>query len=174
MSVRMAELIMGVFMLLASFGLMYTVVAEGLTIGWIEGRGPGAGMWPFWLSLGMALASVWTLIRWFRGITPESRNTDPYIDPDTIFLVGVTTFAILALLLLTSVIGMYFSIMLFLLFYLKFIGRHTWGLTVGVMLAVPIAIYLLFEVALTKYLPRGLPFFENIFFVIDDFRYSLM
>ena len=174
MSVRTAELLMGVCMLLASLGLMWSVVADDLTIGWLEGRGPGAGMWPFWLSAGMALTSLWTIARWFRGITAESRNLEPYIDPETVFMVGITIAAIFGLLLLTSVIGLYFSMMLFLLFYVKAIGRHKWPITITVVIAMPVAIYMLFEVALNKYLPRGLPFFENIFLHIDDFRYSIL
>ncbi|MFP7674462.1 tripartite tricarboxylate transporter TctB family protein [Marivita sp. S0852] len=174
MSVRTAELLMGICTLLLSFGLMYNVISNDLTIGWLEGRGPGAGMWPFWLSAGMALASLWTIIRWFRGTTPESRNENPYIDPETVFIVGITVSAIFGLLLLTSVIGLYFSMMLFLLFYVKGIGRHKWPITLTVVFAMPVAIYMLFEVALNKYLPRGLPFFENIFLHIDDFRYSIM
>lgn len=174
MSVRTAEILMGVFLLLASFALMWNVVSDDLTIGWVEGQGPGAGMWPFWLSAGMALASVWTIVRWFRGITPESRNEEPYIDPETVFIVGVTTAAIFVLLVLTNIIGLYLSMMLFLLFYIKGIGRHTWALTLSVVFGMPVAIYMLFEVALNKYLPRGLPFFENIFLHIDDFRYAIL
>ncbi|SHL43302.1 Tripartite tricarboxylate transporter TctB family protein [Roseovarius marisflavi] len=173
MSVRMAELMMGVCTLLISLGLMWSVTSNDLTVGWIEGRGPGAGMWPFWLSVGMALASIWTLVRWMRGITAESRNNDPYIDPETVFIVGITVAAIFFLLVLTSVIGLYFSMMLFLLFYIKFIGKHKWPVTMTVVIAMPVAIYMLFEVALNKYLPRGWPFFENIFLHIDDFRYAI-
>ena len=174
MSVRTAELFIAIAMFLCSLGLMWTVVGDGLSIGWVAGRGPGAGMWPFWLSGGMALASLWTLWRWYNGVTPESRDENPYIDPDTVFMVGITVAAIFFLLLLTNIIGIYFSIMLFLLFYVRFIGRHSWGLTAAVMIGMPVGIYLLFEAALNKYLPRGLPFFEAIFMRIDDFRYSLM
>ncbi|MEM8729148.1 MAG: tripartite tricarboxylate transporter TctB family protein [Pseudomonadota bacterium] len=158
---------------LVSIGLMWNVYSDDLAIGWVPGRGPGSGMWPFWLSLGMALASLWTLWRWYRGITPESRNREPYIDPDTVYMVGVTVVALFLLLVLTNYIGLYPSMMLFLLFYVRGIGGHRWGVTSAVVLGMPVAIYMLFEVALNKYLPRGLPYFENIFLHIDDFRYSI-
>ena len=174
MSVRMAELLMGIFLLLVSIGLMRHTLGDNVSIGWIEGRGPGSGMWPFWLSLGMALSACWIILRWYRGVTPESRSTDSYIDPETVIMVGITIAAILLLLVLSTVIGLYLSMMLFLLFYVRGIGRHGWGLTISVVLGMPFAIYVLFEVALKKYLPRGLPFFENIFLHIDDFRYSIM
>ena len=67
MSTRTAELLAGIGLLVFSLVLMWTVYTDGLTIGWVDGRGPGAGVWPFWLSLGMALTSVWTVVRWFRS-----------------------------------------------------------------------------------------------------------
>jgi len=174
MTVRTAELLMGVCLLLISLGLMWSVLGDDVSIGWLPGRGPGSGMWPFWLSLGMAMSSCWIILRWFTGATPESRSDDPYIDPETLFMVGITIVAIALLLLLSNVIGIYFSMMLFLLFYIRGLGRQGWALTLSVTLGMPVAIYMLFEVALNKYLPRGWPFFENIFLHIDDFRYAIM
>nr|WP_281248131.1 tripartite tricarboxylate transporter TctB family protein [Poseidonocella sedimentorum] len=163
---------MAIAMLLLSLGLMLNVYSDGLRIGWVDGRGPGAGMWPFWLSLGMALASLATLIRWFTGATPESRNLDPYIAPETLFLVGVSAASILVLLILMNLIGTYLSLVLFMFFYVRILGKHTWFTTIAMMIGTPVFVYLLFEVALTKYLPKGLPFFEEIFLVIDNLRYE--
>jgi hypothetical protein len=173
MTVRTAELLMGLTTLLISLGIMWSVVGDDLNIGWVKGRGPGAGMWPFWLAVGMALASLATLARWVQRATPESRSGEPYIDRDTLFLVFVTMGALLAMILLIGVVGMYLAFMAFLAFYLRVIGRHGWGIISTFVLATPIFIYLLFEVALTKYLPKGLPVFEDAFLVIDDLRYSL-
>ena len=172
MSVRTAELLMGFATLALSLGLMWNVWSDGLRIGWVEGRGPGAGMWPFWLSLGMALASVATLIRWFQRKTPESRSTDPYIAPETLFLVLVSAVSLLVLLLLMNIIGTYLALMVFMFFYVRIIGKHGWGMTTAMVVGTPIFVYLLFEVALTKYLPKGLPIFEEGFLWIDNFRWQ--
>jgi len=172
MTVRTAELLMGIATLAISIGLMWNVYSDGLRIGWVPGRGPGAGVWPFWLSLGMALASAATLVRWYLGKTPESRSTEPYIEPETLFLVVVSALSLLVLLILMNVIGTYLALMLFMLFYVRFLGKHSWGTTTGFMLGVPIFVYLLFEVALTKYLPKGWPIFEEGFLWIDNLRYE--
>ena len=174
MTVRTAELIMGIATLLLSLGLMFNVYADGLNIGWVDGRGPGAGVWPFWLSAGMALASLATLVRWALRITPESRSTDPYIAPETLFIVSVAAFSLLAMLILINIIGTYLTLMLFMLFYVRIIGKHTWPMTIAMVIGTPIFVYLLFEVALTKYLPKGLPIFEEGFLWIDNFRYELL
>lgn len=173
MTTRTAELLMGIATFLLSIGLMWNIYADGLSIGWVEGRGPGSGMWPFWLALGMALAATATLIRWFLGATPESRSLQSYVDPDTMFLVAISAGALLALLIMIEIIGTYFAVMLFMLFYVRVVGRHSWKVTAGTVIGAPILIYLLFEVALTKYMPKGLPFFENLFLYVDDIRYSL-
>ncbi len=172
MTVRTAELLMSIATLLMSLGLMLSIYADGLSIGWIEGRGPGAGMWPFWLSCGMALVSLWTLVRWFAGITPESRSTEEYCASDTLVLVIVTTLAFLGFLILIQVIGTYLALMLYMLVCLRLLGGHSWLTTCSITIGAPIFIYLLFEVALTKYLPKGLPVFEEGFLFLDNFRYE--
>lgn len=172
MTVRQAELLMGIATLLISLGLMYNVWSDGLRIDWVEGRGPGAGVWPFWLSGGMALASIATLIRWARGKTPESRSNEPYIDNETIFLVMVSAASVLGLVILMEFFGTYLALMAFMLFYVRFLGKHNWGTSLAFTFGTPIFVYLLFEVALTKYLPKGLPIFENGFLWIDNFRWQ--
>ncbi|MDJ0827419.1 MAG: tripartite tricarboxylate transporter TctB family protein [Rhodobacter sp.] len=172
MTVRTAELLMAIATLALSLGLMFNVYADGLTIGWVEGRGPGAGMWPFWLSAGMALAALATLVRWVQRKTPESRSDAPYIAPETLFLVAVSAVSLLALLVLMTVIGTYLSLMLFMFFYVRVLGKHSWAMTWAFVVGTPIFIYLLFEVALTKYLPKGWPIFEEGFLVIDNLRYE--
>lgn len=169
MSVRAAELLMGFLTLALSIAIM--VKSTELTIGWVPERGPGAGAWPFWLAGGMALASIATIIRWFQRATPESRSTEPYIDKDTVFLVLVTVAALTAAIVATAWIGMYFSLMAFLLFYLKVIGRHGWGTTIAVVLATPVLIFCLFEWALKKYLPKGIPAIEALFLPLYDLIY---
>ncbi|MEO1250507.1 MAG: tripartite tricarboxylate transporter TctB family protein [Pseudomonadota bacterium] len=174
MTVRTAELLMAIATLLISLGFMLTVYLDGLIIGWVEGRGPGAGVWPFWLSAGMALASVATLVRWFQRATPESRSTEPYIAPETLFLVSVSAIALFVFLLLMTIVGTYLALMVFMFFYVRIIGRHGWPMTAAMVIGTPIFVYVLFEVALTKYLPKGWPIFEEGFLVIDNIRYELL
>ncbi|MEM1346473.1 MAG: tripartite tricarboxylate transporter TctB family protein [Pseudomonadota bacterium] len=171
MSVRVAELLMGLVTLALSIALM--VKSAELNIGWIPGRGPGSGMWPFWLSLGMGLASIATIVRWFLKATPESRSRLPYIESETVFLVAVTALGLLGFLILIEYAGIYLAVAAFLAFYLKVIGRHSWKMTMAFVLGGPVFIYLLFEVALTKYLPKGLSVFEDAFLEIDNIRYEI-
>ena len=168
MTVRTAELVMAIFLALCSIALM--LKSAELKIGWIEGRGPGSGDWPFWLSTGMLLCCLMTLYRWFRKLTPESRNLDLYMSRETVIIVGTSAGAILFMLIATHLVGIYAALFLFLLFYLKFIGRHKWGLTIILTIGIPIFIFCLFEWALKIPLPKSIT--EPLFYPIYDLMYS--
>ena len=174
MSTRTAELLAAIGLLVFSLGMMWSIHADGLQIGWVPGRGPGSGVWPFWLSLGMALTSVWTVVRWFRKTTSESRNETPYIDPDHLPLVAVSFIGLTVMVVLVSFVGTYISIALFLGFYMRVIRKHSWGLTTATVIGMVLMVYFLFEWQLSKYLPKGLPIFEDGFLWIDNFRWTYL
>ena len=169
MSVRMAELTMAVLMALVSVAIMVKST-DGLAIGWIAGAGPGAGAWPFWLSTGMLLSCLMIIYRWFRRATPESRSMEPYIGRQEFKIIATTVVALFLLLLGSHFIGMYFSIVLFLLFYLKVMGGHGWGLSGFLTIATPTWLFFFFEAVLQKPLPKG--YVEEWFYPLYDVIYG--
>lgn len=168
MTVRTAELLMAIFTALCSAGLM--IKSAELNIGWLEGRGPGSGAWPFWLSAGMLAASLATLWRWFTRATPESRSTAPFITREGGMAAGVAVAALLLLLVGTHWVGLYASLLVFLFFYIRIIGGHGWVTTVLLTFGVPVFIFCLFEWALKIPLPKGMT--EPLFYPMYDFMYS--
>jgi len=167
-TVRTAEILFAVLLALCSIGLM--VKSAELNIGWIEDKGPGSGAWPFWLSTGMLLCCIWTIVRWFRRITPESVSEELYISKQTAIVVGTSAGSILALLLLTQYAGIYIALPIFLFVYLKFIGNHSWALTLSMTICVPVFIFSLFEWALKIPLPKA--FTEEWFYPVYDLIYA--
>ena len=167
MTVRTAELLMAIALAILSLGFM--LKSAELNVGWVPGRGPGAGAWPFWLSLGMLAASILIAVRWFMGVTPESRSTEPYMSSEAISIVGTSVAALAALLIGTHFIGIYFSLILFLLFFVRIMGRHSWPMTLGIALLTPVVVFGLFEWALTIPLPKALS--EPLFYPIYDLIY---
>lgn len=168
MTVRSAELWMAIATALLSAAFMYKST-DGLAIGWISGKGPGSGAWPFWLSTGMLLASLWTLVRWFRGTTPESRSTELFMSRETVTVVGITVAALFFLLAATHFVGLYASLLGFLLFYFKFVGRHLWRTSIILTVGVLVTIFCLFEWALTIPLPKAIT--EPLFYPLYDLIY---
>ena len=89
---RRAELIMAVVLAIFSAYLMWK--SAELPIGWIPDEGPGGGAFPFWLSAGMLLSSLWIILRWFRRVTPQSRSSEPFFDSQSAMLIGLVVGAL--------------------------------------------------------------------------------
>ncbi len=168
MTVRMAELLTAIFMALVSIALMVKST-DGLQIDWVPGAGPGSGFWPFYLSLGLLLSCLAIIARWFMGVTPQSRNREPILDGEGARIVGITIAALFLLILGMAYIGIYISLVAFLFFYLKIMGKHSWTLTIILMLGIPIGLFFFFEMGLQIPLPKG--WSEPLFYPIYDLIY---
>lgn len=160
---RRAELIMALAM--AAFSLYLMVRSAQLPIGWIPESGPGSGTFSFWLGAGMLACTIWIILRWATRTGPLARSTEPFMDRGSLrlFLWGVAWLA--GMIAAIQIIGVYGAVPLFLLLYLRFLGRHRWPQTVAIAAATPVITFFVFEIALKIALPKGLtePFFFPLF-----------
>jgi hypothetical protein len=101
-------------------------------IGYIEGRGPGGGAWPFWLSAIMLVCCGIIAFNWWRRTSPPSQSEEPFLDSYGWRMVGLVGGGVVVFVALIEVISMYGAIAVFLLYYLRFLGRHSWGLTLTI------------------------------------------
>ena len=159
---RAAELIMALIMGACSIALM--AKSAQLPIGWIPGEGPGGGAFPFWLAAGMLLCCIWILVNWARKATAVSRSQEPYMDRSTIGLFIAAAGSLGVMIGLIHFIGVYFAVPLFLIFYMRFMGRHSWALTGTLAAVIPIVTFLFFEIALHMTLPKGAEVIEETIF----------
>ena len=167
MTVRTAELLVAVILAIMSAGIMWK--STELNIGWVRGSGPGGGAWPFWLGAGMLVSSIWTIIRWYRKVTPQSRSLELFMSADTLAIVGPIVVGLVLLLVGTHFIGMYASVFLFMIVFVRFLGRHSWTTTIALAVATPVVMFMLFEWALTTTLPKGIT--EPLFYPLYDLIY---
>jgi putative tricarboxylic transport membrane protein len=152
---RRAEIITAA--ILAIFSVLLMIKSAEVPIGWNSATGgPAAGTFPFWLSGGMLLSSIWIFVRGLRGVTPQSRSSEPYMDPLTLKLFALTAGSLFLMILAIHFVGMYVSIPLFFIFYMRFMGRHSWITTAIITISVPIFLFLFFEIALKITLPKGI------------------
>ncbi len=79
-----------------------------------------------------------------------------------LFLVNAGS--VTAMIAAVQFISVYGAIFFFLIFYLRFYGRHTWALTLIVAVVTPIVAFFFFDVALRITLPKGLPWVEENFY----------
>ena len=122
-----------------------------------------------WLATGMLLTSIWTMVRWFRGTTPQSRSSEIFISAETLAIVGPVVVGLVALLGATHFIGMYISVFLFMIAFVRFLGRHSWFMTMCLAIGAPVVMFVLFEWALSTSLPKGIS--EPLFYPLYDLIY---
>ena len=164
---RRADLVMGIVMAVLSLFLMWE--STELPIGWIPGEGPGGGAFPFWLSVGMLICSLAMIVRWRLRISPLSQSTKIYMSREAfrMFLMGAG--ALTVTIALFHIVGVYVALPLFIIFYLRIMGGHSWRLTGSVALSTPPVLFLFFELTLHITLPKGLT--EPLFYPLYAFFY---
>ncbi|MBB4284829.1 tripartite tricarboxylate transporter TctB family protein [Roseospira goensis] len=160
-----AELLMAVAMMALS--VVFMVMATDLPIGWVPGSGPGGGAFPFWLSLIMLVAGAVILVRELRARQTGRAVRKPFINRVALLDIGLVCAAVVATIGLMHVVGTYVAIPLFLVFYLRVIGRHGWSLIAAFAVVTPIVLFLFFEVTLRILLPKGIT--EPLFFPLYAF-----
>jgi putative tricarboxylic transport membrane protein len=164
---RKAELSMAIIMALFSIYLMWK--STELPIGWIKGEGPGGGAFPFWLSAGMLVCCIAMIYRWWRRLSPPSQSDAPFMDRETVALITTVALSVGIMIGLIHVIGVFFSLPLFLAFYMRYLGRHSWRLIIPMAILTPVVTFAFFEMALKQTLPKG--FTEPLFYPIYDLMY---
>ncbi len=164
---RLAELVMAIVMAIFSLYLMWK--SAELPIGWIPDEGPGGGAFSFWLAFGMLLCCVAVIVRWVTRSSAPAASSEPYMSRQALkqflFVAGSLT----VMIGLIHVIGVYGSLPLFLVFYVRYLGRHAWVTTGTIAVAAPIITFFFFEISLNITLPKGLPVIEEqIFYPLFD------
>jgi putative tricarboxylic transport membrane protein len=154
MTVRTAELLMAIMM--GAFSIYLMVKSAELPIGWIEDEGPGGGSWPFWLSSIMLISCGGILFNWVRKKGDIAKSTKVYIESHVLGDVGSVAISLIVTVALFSFIGIYGALPLFLVFYLRFLGKHSWLLTTTLAVLIPVVIFYFFEITLKIILPKGI------------------
>lgn len=151
---RRAEIITAALMAGLSLYLMFKSME--LPIGWIPGEGPGGGFWPFWLAACMFGATIWIAINWFRRSSPPSQSEEPYLDTYGMKMFILVGGGVTGMIGLVEIIGMHLAAAVFLIYYIRFLGGHSWKVTLGIAVPTPVITFLFFDIALRKFLPTGL------------------
>jgi putative tricarboxylic transport membrane protein len=154
MTVRTAELLMAILM--GTFSIYLMVKSAELPIGWIEGEGPGGGTWPFWLSTIMLISCGGIMFNWFRRHGRIAASTKVYIEKHVLGDVASVAGSLIVTVALFSFVGIYGALPLFLVFYLRFLGKHSWRLTATLSVLIPVVIFYFFEITLKIILPKGI------------------
>jgi len=144
---RRAEIITA--SLLVLLGGIVLIDAVRLGIGWGT-DGPKSGFFPFWLALIMVLACALILAQ-------EARNHVPrrFVERDKLALVFKVLWPAVAAVGLMQWLGLYLSSAIYLGFYMRWVGRHSWATVILLALCIPLGIFLVFEQWFLVPMPKG-------------------
>ena len=123
--------------------------AVRLGVGWGT-DGPKSGFFPFWLALLMLVTSVLIMV---QAVARSSGR--PFVTREQLRPVLAVLWPATALVLGTQLIGLYVASAVYLAAYMRGVGRHPWIVTVCVSIALPVAVFVVFERWFLVPMPKG-------------------
>lgn len=150
---RRAEIVTAILM--AALSIYFMFKSAELPIGWVKDEGPGGGAFPFWLSAVMLVSCLWIMVNWYRRTSPPSQSEEPFMDSYALRSFILAGGGVTAMIALVHFIGIYGSVPLFLVYYIRFLGRHSWFTAISIAVGVTVVTFFFFDVALRIVLPKG-------------------
>ncbi len=121
-------------------------------VGWIEGQGPAAGFFPFWVSLVMGVSSVINLVR--AVIRSEPDGAETFVSRSAFVRVLLVLVPTALYVLAIQLIGIYVASGIFIVGFMLASREHALkALAVGI--GVPVALFMMFEKWFLVPLPKG-------------------
>ena len=130
------------------------VIADSLRLGagW-AGDGPKPGYFPFYIGLLIAISAVVNFVRALL-IKPASDKTFVEVGQLKLVLTVLIPTAIYAALV--TWIGIYTASVLFIAFFMRWLGKYAWWKVAATSLSTVVAFYLVFEMWFKVPLPKGI------------------
>jgi len=123
--------------------------AVWLGFGW-GADGPQSGFFPFWLALIMVVACGIIFIQAAFNDTKKS-----FVSREQLGSVLKVLWPAVAAVALMHFVGLYVSSALYMGFYMRWVGRHSWVTVVAIALGIPIGSFLVFEKWFLVPMPKG-------------------
>lgn len=144
---RAADIVTASILILLG-GLVLTDALR-LGVGW-GSDGPNSGFFPFWLALIMVLSCAVIIVQAARK--PAGR---PFVTREKVGPVFKVLWPATASVMLIHWVGLYVSSALYIGFYMRWVGRHTWSAVVLLAFGIPVTIFLVFEKWFYVPMPKG-------------------
>jgi len=135
--------------ILILLGGLVIVDALRLGVGWGT-DGPKSGFFPFWLALIMVVVCAVIVVQQARKATVHA-----FVEPDKLRPVLKVLWPALCAVALMQWLGLYVASALYMAFYMRWVGRHSWPAVLLLSLGIPIATFLIFEQWFLVPMPKG-------------------
>jgi len=123
-----------------------------LGVGWQEIHGPRPGYFPFYIGLIMCVAS---LVNVARALMVRGADNKTFVEVGQLKLVLSVLVPTMVYVLLVTWIGVYISSVLFIGFFMRWLGKYPWWKVVAVSVVTMVVFYLVFEKWFKVPLPKG-------------------
>jgi len=135
--------------ILGILGGLVIVDAIRLGVGWgIDG--PKAGFFPFWLALIMVVCCAIIMAQQARKAIRSA-----FIDPGKLSPVLKVLWPAILAVALMQWLGLYVASALYLGFYMRWVGRHSWTAVISLAFGIPLVTFLIFERWFYVPMPKG-------------------
>lgn len=148
-STKVVEMVVAALILI--LGLVVIMDSRRVGAGWAD-DGPQAGYFPFYIGLILCFASAWTL---WRALFSGKDVASVFVSRQKLRLVLSVFIPSMIYVGATYFIGIYVASTIFIGAFMYWHGRFPWTKIIPVSLAVPVSVFLLFEVWFLVPLPKG-------------------
>jgi hypothetical protein len=144
--------------IIVALGLMVVgllAIADSIRLGFGWGMsGPKAGFFPFYMGLGIVICTFFIVLRAIKIYKKEGTGKPLVPEGGTTQILWVLIPAV-GVVLLTELLGLHLATVLYLAFYMAWVGKIHWGKVILLSLLVPLVIYVLFDKIFLIPLPEG-------------------
>ena len=147
--IKSAEIAVAALFLMAGVLVMYDSVRLGATWG---DDGPKPGYFPFYIGLIITVAAVMNLARGF--MIPADKNP-PFVLAGQLKMVLTVLVPAAVYAAAIGWIGIYVASILFIAFFMRWLGKFAWWKVVAVSAGTAVALFLIFERWFLVPLPKG-------------------
>jgi len=147
---KSAEIAVAAFIFLLGAIVIFDSVRLGF--GWQEVHGPRPGYFPFYIGLIMCVAS---LVNVTRALMVRGADNKTFVEVGQLKLVLSVLVPTMVYVLLVTWIGVYVSSVLFIGFFMRWLGKYPWWKVVAFSVVTMVVFYLVFEMWFKVPLPKG-------------------
>ena len=149
---RKADIIIA-FVLMAA-GLL--VIADSIRLGFGWGMsGPESGFFPFYMGLGTVLCTFFIALKAIRTYRKEGTGK-PLVEEGGMTQILWVLIPAIGMVLLTELIGLHLATVVYLAFYMAWVGKMHWGKVILLSILIPAVVYVLFDKIFLIPLPEGI------------------
>jgi hypothetical protein len=127
------------------------VLQDAVRLGFRWGTdGPQSGFFPFWLSIVLVVTSAVITVQAVRRGPGK-----PFVTRQQLGPVLKVLWPAAAAVLLMHFVGLYVAALLYMAFYMRWVGRHSWLAVFLIAIGVPVVAFFVFETWFLVPMPKG-------------------